>query len=415
LTNITKHDRDAEYSILNCLYRTEIIENLNPEWFYCSIPRAILTQARAFLASGSSFTIDDLTCALSYTKDAKIDLQMELTDIPNIEPVIALDRIAKDYKFRKFYEIVEKSKTDESIESAINDMALIESGNYEFKEFTMTELSQRAIARWNVPIKDRIIYKTGIEKLDKYIRVSSGIVYIIAPPKTCKSWLLINFAAYACKVARYLPCIISAEMSADALYSRISSNVSGVDVSSFDYNEYGANKNDLEAYSNSILEIDKLNLKIYEAHGINYNSLSTLIKRVCNRKYNPIFIDYLQLIHEPNAKDLRTSVTRVSGLLRDMAKQYNKIIVCLSQAGRVSESKTGEKKKEKQTEIYHAKESGAIEADAEALITLTDISDRNNMMSDSSEIKIGLTQRNGISGKVKVFINKATGRITEES
>ena len=320
-----------------------------------------------------------------------------------------LEKYRRVREFAKIAIVTSKGLPDdeEILGLAVDKMvSLVGNCGDEKDEFSMKELAEKSVERWEKNQNDRRIYHFDIPKLREYMRLKPGnLLYIVAPPKTGKTWLMCSMAASLCY--RHLKTyFVSCEMHPEDLYSRVGSYVSGVDLTAFDSGET-INTRHLATYSECINKLTAMPLTIVKAIGINFSKLHAKIRSVAMRGFEVIMIDYLQRIHKPDAKDLRIATNQISGMLADCAKKYNILIICASQAGRAAN-------KEKVTEIYHAKESGAIEADADAILTLNNSTDYTKVRpGDELELTMKLAQRNGTGGVFKLGFNPALGRYTE--
>ena len=80
-----------------------------------------------------------------------------------------------------------------------------------------------------------------------------------------------------------------------------------------------------------------------------------------------IVIDYLQLIEPDNPRDPRQEqVARISRRLKGLARELNVPVLCLAQLNRQVEATRDNK-----PQLSHLRESGAIEQDADVVISST--------------------------------------------
>lgn len=292
----------------------------------------------------------------------------------------------------------------EEIDGPIDSFLSIED-SADVEEYDMQQLSVRAADRWGEAGNSRV-FKTDISTLDKYCMMRPGqLVYIVAPPKTGKSWLLTSLCVQLCHRAAS-PYIISAEMHPDDIYTRMVSYICGIDAMAFEDPDCQT-KRSLLKWSEKAGEIAVMKIKACWAVGITMLGLRSKILRAKRLGCDVVAIDYLQRVVNDNAKDMRMAVSQVSGMLADLAKKTGLLILCASQAGRAAHTVTGGKKL---TEAHHARESSAIEADADIILSLTDCTEYGDLQGDDLDIKIKITQRNGRGGVVSTTWNPITGR-----
>jgi replicative DNA helicase len=293
--------------------------------------------------------------------------------------------------------------TDEgAVEAAISEFnKLIQEG--EAEDYSMRTLANRAVDRWQKNENCRKAFELDIGKHGSKLRLRPGnLMYVIAPSKTGKTWLLCNIASQLSKKNQRV-CFLTAEMAPDDLFTRIASHELQTDMSVLDLEN---NKSNYQIFGTHSNEIASMNITVSYIVGINSLQLGAKI-RSAGKKHDVVIIDYLQRIHYPSAKDLRVATSQTSGMLADAARKENVLIICASQAGRQAYHS-------EVTEIYHAKESGAIEADADTLLTMKDTTDYENDNwggNPNKQLALRLVQRNGDSFTYNIQMNPITGRI----
>lgn len=111
-----------------------------------------------------------------------------------------------------------------------------------------------------------------------------------------------------------------------------------------------------------------------------------------------IVADYLQLLSHP-AKDERERVTRISGRLRDLAKNTGVPVIALSQLSRPAGGNASERPTK-----FSLKESGALEADAHTVIAVYRPVDEARHPTGLDELCI-VKQRHGPTRDITVRLN----------
>lgn len=132
-----------------------------------------------------------------------------------------------------------------------------------------------------------------------------------------------------------------------------------------------------------------------------------LIKQHPDRK-PLILIDYLQIIRANNPKDNQTQqIGQISRDLKQMAREFNCPVVCLSQLNR-----SVEQRQDKRPIMSDIRDSGNIEQDADVIAFLyrDDYYDKESESKNILEIIIA-KHRNGPTGTVPIAYVKETGRL----
>ncbi|MCM8811392.1 MAG: hypothetical protein NC917_07105 [Candidatus Omnitrophica bacterium] len=142
-------------------------------------------------------------------------------------------------------------------------------------------------------------------------------------------------------------------------------------------------------------------LKTYKPHEIpltfnilNASSIPTIEAEISKkaRDFDLILVDYIQLLQPRKKiiKDLYERVTEVSGEIKKMATKFNLPFICASQFSRRAENT--------QPSLADLKESGALEQDADVVISLWKEKGDAELLEDKTTAKIRvdlLKNRNG--------------------
>ena len=217
--------------------------------------------------------------------------------------------------------------------------------------------------------------ETHIEHLDEKLGcrgIGLGEVLVIAAPTSCgKSQLALNICAR--NISRdNTPCgIVSLEMPQKQIIKRLTACMSGVPLAKIQ--DKVANENDMHMVNDALEQIEKS--KIYTIHSVkNINDLTAQIRAMHRRhKVKLVVVDYLQLIPFNSANSKAEAVSDMSHKIKQLALDLNIAIVLLSQVNREgSRSDAG-------LELYHLRDSGDIENDADVIILMwpfnTDLAD----------------------------------------
>jgi len=316
-------------------------------------------------------------------------------------PRLAIENLEKAKFVRNFgvaaSKLIGETETGvPDIEAAISSVAKVNTSAQNI--YTMGKLSKNAVERWESATGQKIV-RFNIPKLDRHLRLKLGdLVYIIAPPKAGKTWLLVMSAIQI--GAQHPVDFISCEMAPDDLYTRVCSYVTGRDCVPLETPD--APRRTYQAWAEKLEYINSLNVRFVRAIGISLIELMATIRMSARRGARVVIIDYLQRILNPHAKDIRIAVAQVSTALADLSKELGILIICASQAGRAARQ-TGE------TQTYHGRESGSIEADADAIVAVTS---ESGEIGNPNKLKLRIEQRNGDTGMVVMMMNPATGHVS---
>lgn len=291
----------------------------------------------------------------------------------------------------------------EALEELTSKLMGLSMQTKEFPEFTMRELTARAMDRWENKVTTRKTYSLGIPVVDQMVKVKAGnMVYIVAPPKTGKTWLevsIANFLSIGNKV--YL---VSAEMHPDDIYTRMASKVANQDLMSLDYLD-DPQLSKLQKWGGALDQILERNLVIVKGRGMSFPAMKGKILSAIQRGFDIVMIDYLQRIKGPN-DDQRIATMEMSRELTDLAGRHEKLFIVASQAGRAAKAAG-------HTQAHHAKESGAIEEDADVVLSLTSKTGQNP--NEPYRLMIDIFQRSGSSGLAYLKFFPQTGHYEEDS
>lgn len=298
-------------------------------------------------------------------------------------------------------EAVSNPDSETVVEDLTERMLHVERAQTGYPEYTMRQLAERAVQRWEKGTDARRIYHLGIPGVDNYLKLRAGnTVTIVAPPKVGKTWLEVAIASFLATGAKVF--FISAEMDPDSLFTRIASKIAGEDLSKLDFCIEHA-KREMTAFGNALDAIVSRNLTVAYARGMRFAQLQSKIYSAIHRGFDVVILDYLQRIKYPGA-DLRQGTMEMSRELSDMAGRYEKLFIIASQANRASHNADF-------VQAHHAKESAAVEEDSDCIISLTNKTDysQDREMDDPYKLAVNICQRNGYQGIVYLHFNPRTG------
>lgn len=254
---------------------------------------------------------------------------------------------------------------------------------------------------------------TGLSPMDDILNgfQPAELIIIAARPSMGKTDLLTHFALQAGKNG-YKPIVFSLEMSRKSMIDRLIAATGGYSrLRMRDPYAYFTEKQ--KATWLTVLGIvDQANIHIDDRAGITVNEMRAVTRRIIHdeQKLKPIiFIDYLQIIHSDKQNRNRTEIVGdISNALKQMAKEFDCPVVCLSQLNRGVENRDN-----KRPLMSDLRDSGNIEQDADVIGFLyrEDYYDEQTLQQNTLEINIA-KHRNGPTGTAVVCYVKETGSLS---
>ena len=213
---------------------------------------------------------------------------------------------------------------------------------------------------------------TSIGKLDEKLNISAGDFIIIGGyPSAGKTALALQIASYM-GIKRKVG-IFSLETNDKKIYNRLISQLTLTDFKGIKKHQLSDKELMNIAKHNKML--CEIQIDVVDASGM---TVQDVISTTFQKKYDIIFVDYLQLIVPSNVKVNRTEqVSQISRDLHTFAQNSKTTVIALSQLSRPEK----ENKVQKAPTMASLRESGQIEQDADAIMLLY-LSDPENPYSD---------------------------------
>lgn len=260
--------------------------------------------------------------------------------------------------------------------------------------------------------KSEVGITSGLTDLDKVIGgFQGGNSYILGGrPSMGKSAMMLKFALSA-MYNNAVPVIFSLEMSKESLLRRWIATVGNINLFIAN-NPYELTERKKQAWQQAVQELSQMKFEIYDqpAQTIEFIRAKT---RQAQKEYENILvlIDYLTLIKDNREyQSEHLKVGTISKELKNIAREYDVPVVTLAQLSRVVEQR-----KDKRPMLSDLRESGSIEEDADCVMFLYRES-YYKQDADNDNIEINVAKhRNGPTGTVEVYYNKATGKIGDLS
>lgn len=296
----------------------------------------------------------------------------------------------------------DNEKSHELANSLSNHLESLDSSEKNSFGLTLEQISKGAIDEMDRLFKadsDLIGFDTGLSELNK---LTSGmcrgdLVIVGARPamgKTAFAQKLIKKTLVDGGVAEFF----SMEMPASQLYNRIWSEQSGVPLGCI--RQPKTMETDYWPRITAARSVvNDRNLIIDDQAGLNINQIRARSRKTKRRfgSLDIVVIDYLQLMTRSGVGSTAEQIGEITRALKNMAKDLDCAVVCLSQLNRSVESRP-----DKRPVMSDLRDSGSVEADADLIMLLY----RDEVYNPNTEYKgiceIGLVkQRNGEIGIVR--------------
>lgn len=193
--------------------------------------------------------------------------------------------------------------------------------------------------------------------------VARGVVTILAGRPSQGKSALARRVAYNAAVAGEPAHVFSLEDTRDRYADRMLADLAGVDLAKFSERKPSFLRGELDRIRFESERMKSVPLYIDDAAGLSSQQIANRVrmrKRSLGTKL--VVIDYVQLIHEPHARDKRDEVDRAATALVRMARDEGVAVLLLSQLSRDSE-----KRDDKRPLLSDLRESGTLEQLADAV------------------------------------------------
>ena len=196
----------------------------------------------------------------------------------------------------------------------------------------------------------------------------SNLMILAARPAMGKTSLAINIAENVCFKNKIPVGIFSLEMSAEQLVHRIV--CSQAEVESDKIKTGSLNGMEYQRIVSAVSEIQKHVMIIDDQPGLKITDLRARARRM-KETYGIglLIIDYLQLLSGSGSnrtqENRQSEISEISRMLKNLARELNIPIICLSQLSRKVEDRTGHRPM-----MSDLRESGSIEQDSDIVMFL---------------------------------------------
>lgn len=212
--------------------------------------------------------------------------------------------------------------------------------------------------------------QTGIYDLDKKLGdVEPGCLMVVAArPAMGKTTMLQLIANNVAVVQKKPTLIMSGEMPKEQIAMRLCCAIAPADIGVVRNSPHLLPKEEFTAYTNAVAMLQKVPMYISDMSRPSIANIRESIRKVKHQygTVGVVLVDYLQIMKTTKQfarEDLK--IAYFTGELKAMAKEFDCVIVLLSQLNRELE-----KRPNKRPMLSDLRESGAIEQDADQIVFL---------------------------------------------
>lgn len=241
--------------------------------------------------------------------------------------------------------------------------------------------------------------QTGIHDLDKKLGdIENGsLVVLAARPGMGKTTMLQTIASHVSIYQRKPTLIMSGEMPKEQIAMRLCCSIAPANIGLVRNTPHLLPKDEYSAYTQAVARLKNVPMEINDTSRPSISNIREALRKT-KHKYGSVgavFIDYLQIMKTSKQfarEDLK--IAYFTGELKAMAKEFDCVVVLLSQLNRSLEARPN-----KRPLMSDLRESGAIEQDADQIIFLyrDEIYDKQSKYQGIAEAIVG-KNRHGETG-----------------
>ena len=387
----------AQYSVIGSLLREpdewagEIFQSATPAMFGNKALRHVFEAAREIWNAGTP--VDPVTLGAKAGKE----YSQTIVDCVNLTPTAvncgAYLKILQEQARLSAMQVEALSiSTAETVEDATESYEKIGkllAATEDIEDYSLTEMIGMYLDRMNDPTPPDYLH-FGMDRLDSALAVTPGMFLIIgADSSTGKTALALQFAVHIAKAGKRVG-FFSLETPQEPLQNRILSQhqLAGIPVPSSQQKKL-TDEDYARAAQAGILSQD-IPLRVIRKA----NTLERIRARTLQRRFEVIFVDYVQLI-DVQGKERFDVVTRISMGLHRMAQELGIVIVGLSQ---VTPPEKGKKVK---LTVDDLRESRQLKQDADIVLLMTKATGKD----DPPEARILEVAKNKDGRRPKLRLN----------
>lgn len=390
---------DAQYAVLGAVLidptiAGEVVNTVREDDFYDATCRHIFEAIRELYISGSRI---DAVVILHRIGEAYRDYLSQLMDITPTpagwESYASIMREqAQMYRIRS---LAAKLESSPSVDDARGIIANL-NAELSDKSRSVVALSTGFQMFLDAQTKKPDYLTFGIDPLDdgRLFVTQGDLVVIGARPSVGKTALAIQMARHMGQF--YKVGFFSLETGAEKFFDRYIANSTGTSFTRIKRRELDETDwPDISAKMHD--DINRIQLDMIDASGMSVDDIRAMSLA---RRYDVIFVDYLQLI-SGRERDAYQRVTQISMGLHNLAQQGHIAVIALAQLRRAERATDRKTKKtiEYAPTLSDLRESGQIEQDAD-VVMLMYLSDPDNR--SSARILRVAKNKEGLCGSIRL-------------
>ena len=387
----------AQYSVIGSLLRDpdecagEIFQTATPAMFGDKTLRHVFEAAREIWSSG--VPVDPVTLGAKAGKE----YSQTIVDCVNLTPTAvnagAYLKILREQAQLNAMQVealsISTADTVEDATESYEKIGKLLAETEDIEDYSLTEMIGMYLDRMNDPTPPDYLH-FGMDRLDSALAVTPGMFLIIgADSSTGKTALALQFAVHIARNGKRVG-FFSLETPQEPLQNRIMAEhqLAGIPVPSSQQKKL-SDEDFARAAQVGILS-ENIPLRVIRKA----NTLEKIRARTLQRRFEVIFVDYVQLI-DVQGKERFDVVTRISMGLHRMAQELGIVIVGLSQ---VTPPEKGKKVK---ITVDDLRESRQLKQDADIVLLMTRSTDKD----DPPEARILEVAKNKDGRRPKLRLN----------
>ena len=387
----------AQYSVIGSLLRDpdecagEIFQTATPAMFGDKTLRHVFEAAREIWSSG--VPVDPVTLG----EKAGKEYSQTIVDCVNLTPTAvnagAYLKILREQAQLNAMQVealsISTADTVEDATESYEKIGKLLAATEDIEDYSLTEMIGMYLDRMNDPTPPDYLH-FGMDRLDSALAVTPGMFLIIgADSSTGKTALALQFAVHIARNGKRVG-FFSLETPQEPLQNRIMAEhqLAGIPVPTSQQKKL-SDEDFARAAQVGILS-ENIPLRVIRKA----NTLEKIRARTLQRRFDVIFIDYVQLI-DAQGKERFDVVTKISMGLHRMAQELGVVIVGLSQ---VTPPEKGKKVK---ITVDDLRESRQLKQDADIVLLMTRSTDKD----DPPEARILEVAKNKDGRRPKLRLN----------